>query len=150
MHCSNNKEKRIYDLLETSLMEFFAKIMNGLRRKKWFPTLVMPSLQAFKTSASLWVSWKYSVRKKCPYSELFWSAFSRIRTEYGYSVSLCILSEWGKIRTRITPNTDTSHAVIIEKGWYFINQCKNIRDLAILLVFQGRASYWFHDFRVLE
>ena len=21
--------------------------------------------------------------KKCPYSELFWSAFSRIRTEYG-------------------------------------------------------------------
>ena len=24
-----------------------------------------------------------SLRKKCPYSELFWSAFSRIRTEYG-------------------------------------------------------------------
>ena len=23
------------------------------------------------------------MRKKCPYSELFWSAFSRIRTEYG-------------------------------------------------------------------
>ena len=30
--------------------------------------------------------------KKCPYSELFWS-------------------EWGKMRTRITPNTDTFHAV---------------------------------------
>ena len=25
----------------------------------------------------------YSLRKKCPYSELFWSVFSRIRTEYG-------------------------------------------------------------------
>ena len=25
----------------------------------------------------------HSVRKKCLYSELFWSAFSRIRTEYG-------------------------------------------------------------------
>ena len=23
------------------------------------------------------------LREKCPYSELFWSAFSRIRTEYG-------------------------------------------------------------------
>ena len=25
----------------------------------------------------------YSLRKNCPYSELFWSVFSRIRTEYG-------------------------------------------------------------------
>ena len=25
----------------------------------------------------------YSLRKKCPYSELFWSKFSRIRTDYG-------------------------------------------------------------------
>ena len=25
---------------------------------------------------------KLSLRKKCPYSELFWSGFSRIRTEY--------------------------------------------------------------------
>ena len=24
-----------------------------------------------------------SLREKCPYSELFWSVFSRIRTEYG-------------------------------------------------------------------
>ena len=24
-----------------------------------------------------------SLCKKCPYSELFWSAFSRVRTEYG-------------------------------------------------------------------
>ena len=36
---------------------------------------------------------------KCPYSELFWSVFSRIRNEYG------------KIRTRITPNTDTFYVV---------------------------------------
>ena len=26
---------------------------------------------------------QYSLRKKCPYSELFWSVFSRIRTEFG-------------------------------------------------------------------
>ena len=25
----------------------------------------------------------YTLRKKCPYSEFFWSVFSRIRVEYG-------------------------------------------------------------------
>ena len=34
-----------------------------------------------------------ALRKNCPYSELFWSAFSRIRT-------------------RISPNTDTFHSVM--------------------------------------
>ena len=51
-----------------------------------------------------------SRRKTSPYSELFWSAFfpdfpgfSRIRIEYGE-----ILREnLGKMRTRITPNTDS-------------------------------------------
>ena len=38
-----------------------------------------------------------ALRKKCPYSELFWSAFFRIRT-------------------RITSNTDTFYAVIIFIG----------------------------------
>ena len=33
---------------------------------------------------------RYSLRKKCPYSELFWSAFSRIWSEYGER--LCISS----------------------------------------------------------
>ena len=45
------------------------------------------------------------MRKKCPYSELFWSAFSRIWNEYGterYEVSLRIQSERRKIQTRIT------------------------------------------------
>ena len=39
--------------------------------------------------------------KKCPYSELFWSAFSRIRTSCR------------KMRARITPNTETSYAVMV-------------------------------------
>ena len=38
-----------------------------------------------------------SLHEKCPYSELFWSVFSRIQSEYQ------------KIWTRITPNTDTFH-----------------------------------------
>ena len=71
-----------------------------------------------------------SLRKKCPYLELFWSAFFLIRTEYGeiwsysgphfpafglnterYSASLLIQSECGKMRTKVTPNRDTYHAV---------------------------------------
>ena len=49
-----------------------------------------------------------SLREKCPYSELFWSVFSAFRLNMGrYGVSLRIQSECGKIRTRITPNTDT-------------------------------------------
>ena len=51
------------------------------------------------------------MRKKCPYLDLFWSAFPLIRTEYG--VSLSIPSECGKIRARITPNTNTFHAVVV-------------------------------------
>ena len=48
------------------------------------------------------------LRKKCPYSELFWSAFSRIRTECErHFVSLRIQWECGKIRNRITPNMPT-------------------------------------------
>ena len=51
------------------------------------------------------VSTNISLRKKCPYLELFRSAFSRIRTEYGEI--LRIQSECGEMRTRITPNLDT-------------------------------------------
>ena len=43
-----------------------------------------------------------TLSKKCPYPALFWSVFSRIRTEYG---------EIRSNLTRITPNTDTFHAV---------------------------------------
>ena len=59
---------------------------------------------------------KISLREKCPYSELFWPVFSRIRTEYReILVSLRIQSECGKIRTRIIPSTDTFYAVYASK-----------------------------------
>ena len=55
------------------------------------------------------------MREKCPYWELFWSAYSRIWTEYGeiffispYSVRM------RKIQTRITLNTPTFYVVCIE------------------------------------
>ena len=55
---------------------------------------------------------KYTLRKKYPYSELFGSAFSRIRTEYGVILRVSPYSV-RMPRTRITPNTDTFHAVIV-------------------------------------
>ena len=47
------------------------------------------------------------LRKKCLYLELFWSVFFVIRTE-----SLRIQSKYAKIRTRITLNKDSFHAVL--------------------------------------
>ena len=48
----------------------------------------------------------------CPYSELFWSVFSRIRTEYGEMRSMFRYSVRMRESTyQITPNTDTFYAV---------------------------------------
>ena len=53
-----------------------------------------------------------SLRKKCPYLELFWSVFSRIRTKYGDILRISPYSiQMRENRTRITPNMDTFHAV---------------------------------------
>ena len=68
---------------------------------------------------------KYTKHKKClsmiihyvkgvriqSYSGPYFPAFG-LNTER-YSVSLCIQSECGKIRTRITPNSDTFYAVTV-------------------------------------
>ena len=52
------------------------------------------------------------MRKKCQYLELFWSASSRIWTEY-------YLVRMQKMRSRIALNTDTFHAVNDKMiGWY--------------------------------
>ena len=43
-----------------------------------------------------------SLRKKCPYPELFWSGYSRIWNEYGESFSL--------LSVRIRENTDQNNS----------------------------------------
>ena len=43
--------------------------------------------------------YRITLREKCPYSELFWSAFSGIQ------------SECGKMRPRITPKADTFYTM---------------------------------------
>ena len=57
-----------------------------------------------------------TLRKKCLHSELCWSVFSRIRTEYG--------EIYGKIQTTTTPNTDTLHAVQGSTRHEIVKFCK--------------------------
>ena len=52
-----------------------------------------------------YILWSFALRKKCPYSELFWSAFSLIRTEYGdiqsislYSVQMRKNADWNNAK----------------------------------------------------
>ena len=47
------------------------------------PQFLIPSGAYFWGFHSCSDNWSVRLREKCPYSELFWSAFSRIRIEYG-------------------------------------------------------------------
>ena len=64
---------------------------------------------------------------KCPYSEFFWSIFSRILTEYGEIRTLRFQSEYGKIRTRVIQNTDTFYSV--DFYWEPMLIYENIKEL---------------------
>ena len=64
--------------------------------------------ETFENSSNL----ELTLLKKCPYLELSGPYFSAFRlNNERYCVSLRIQSECGKILTRITPNTNTFHAV---------------------------------------
>ena len=54
------------------------------------------SIPRFRQSSIISERPCYSLRKNCPYLELFWSAFSRIGTDYREILSVLIQSECGK------------------------------------------------------
>ena len=67
----------------------------------------------------------YTLRKKCPYSELFWSAFSRFRNEYGEIIRISMYSVW------IRENADQNNSeyghfsrVYALFPWKFTQVCK--------------------------
>ena len=79
-----------------------------------------------------------TLREKCPYSEFFWSLFSRIWTEYGEIKSKC-----GKIRTRKAPNTDTFHAVLgIASHQIFEISCLTLINHHWWKVAEPERRYW--------
>ena len=112
-------------MLQTSLQWFMkitrAKDIKYLRRN-------LPGILSLKKFVNL--KRRNALREKCPYSELFWSLFSGIRTEYGEI--LHIQSKCGKMRTRITPNTDTFNAVIKCKRKDWIAKEYNLNPLQLL------------------
>ena len=66
------------------ISKIYIPVTNSQRKRSVFPILVFRQLK--------WSVWlksycevpylKYSRREKCPYSEFFWSVFSRIRIDY--------------------------------------------------------------------
>ena len=74
------------------------------------PLVIIPCYQIFSiicciwNITSQWMALTITLRKKCPYLELFWSAF------FPYSVRM--RKNVGKMRNRITPNMDTFYVVL--------------------------------------
>ena len=110
---------------------FYESLWKGVRWsfvKKFFSNKITVSRSSFRGVFQRYIS-KYLIgiirkiyflilSKKCPYLELFWSVFSCIglNTER-YGVSLRIQHECRKMRTRITPDTNTFHAAY----WLHLN-----------------------------
>ena len=121
--------------------------------------------------------------KKLFYREMIWNyhciKMVRIRSDFGsyfsafglnkerHSVSLRIQSKCGKIRTRITPNTDTFPAVIL--SWkriqkiYFLYGHNNLFQIDEQLFFKKKksiytlaidstlnSSRWYETFKVVN
>ena len=94
---------------------------------------------------------RLSLRKRYPYSELFWSLFARIWTEHGeilrispYSVQM--RENLGKMRTRITPNTDSFYPV--DDAYKLRNNLVSSLEESLLLCFStfSRAKRLYHFF----
>ena len=83
-----------------------------------------------------------TLRRKCSYSELLWSAFLPhfrafgLNTESPYSVRM--RENAGKTRTRITPNTDTFCAVLVI-DYFDINSFRNEFG-QLQLLFEGNIG----------
>ena len=88
-----------------------------------------------------------SLREKCPYLKLFWSPYSRIRTEYDeilrtspYSVLM------RKMRARITPNTDT----FCELDNSFIPSLSHSHSASCIADFRYRRVFIFYQLNCQE
>ena len=86
---------------------------NCMKSLKMFILTPKTSNNIFTQCSAGYHSPKKTLHENCSYSELFWSVFSRIRTAYGEI--LC-----GKIRTRLTPNTETFYA---EFSFQYLPKC---------------------------
>ena len=85
--------------------------------------------------------------KKCPYSEFFWSTFSRVFFWSAfYRVNLRIHSKCGKIRSTKPSNTDTFHVVspIVWNGQMLYQYAKD-RILLVKRIIDQWVYYHFYQ-----
>ena len=88
--------------------------------------------------------WNISLREKCPFSELFWSAFFRIRTEYWEILRISLYSvRMLEKQTRITPKTDTFYAVYMFFFLAYLEAC----DREVYYFWFKDALKVFDDFK---
>ena len=88
----------------TRTVHYSAQMDNGPSRTDRYTLVYKITGNILNVEGNIYYKQKISLREKYPFSELFWSVFSRIRTEYWI---LRIQSKCGKVRTRITLKTDT-------------------------------------------
>ena len=67
--------------------------------------VIIISLRRFYDSGQF--KWLVSLSKKCPYSEFFWSVYSRFRTEYREILRISPYSIW------MRENTDKKHSMAV-------------------------------------
>ena len=86
-----------------------------------YPTDLGIIHMSFNCHCSVYLSFiSHTLREKCPYSEFFWSVFSRIRTEYGEILRTSAYS------VQMWENTDQKKLRI----WTLFTQC----SLLVLIV----------------
>ena len=97
----------------------FAKLMEVVKIKGAFMKFCDPLLfenQESRLSTSVWGAWIKSknasilLREKCPYSEFFWSIFSRIWTEHAEIRSISARYEISPQSVQIRENTDQKNS----------------------------------------
>ena len=88
----SNSKHFLGNIPQRNLHEVFAEIS----KKKCFSR--QPRIQTFRDDAQRFIS----LRKKCPYSEFFWSVSCRIQTQYGEmrSISIVFSANTGKHGTK--------------------------------------------------
>ena len=78
------KRVEMIDLVHSLTVHYFYYLMDTTFTKALLKT-IQPAFTCskhHKDQSDMWNLYQATLRKKCPYSELLWSAFSLIRTEY--------------------------------------------------------------------
>ena len=86
------------------------------------------------------------LRRKCPYSELFWAAYSRICTEYWEIRSISAYSVWmWKNVNQKNSKYGTFHAVYNSEFWHYKAipiYTSSVSLVKVSIYFWNRAKVW--------